>query len=187
MKHHPTPTLNPSPQGGGKLALLLGSLIALVSFMNEARGNSQWFTVEIKSIEAMLVDRATGQLSPNIVDADSKVFVSSSGMNDTPSKSADDVLLRISFEAKGDGNVQPPITVAVLEHVQFVDGPGLSIAYWESVSDYPGIFVGQEFGTVTALLKNVTCSKLDVVVKVGTEHTWGESKSVLLPFECKKK
>jgi hypothetical protein len=166
--------------------VLLGFLLAFAFVPDRAWSESRAFTVKINFIEAMLVDRGSGQLSANIVDADRKLFVSSGGLNQTRTKSADDVFLRISFSALADGNIQPLISVVVLAHYEAVEGPGIEVVHWQNVPEYPGIFDAEGRGTVTALLKNVTCSKLDVVVNIGSDYASGQSETALLPFECKE-
>lgn len=166
---------------------MLGLLLSLQVASNVAHGESSYFTVQVKSIEAMVVDRSKGTLSANIVGADRKAFVSS-GSNHQRAR-ADDVFLRVNFVAQGDGNLQPPITIVVLENVNSVDGPALQVINWQTVNDYPdspGIFDENGQGAATALLKEVTCSNLEIVVKVGTDNEWGQSATALLPFECKK-
>lgn len=170
---------------GRHLSIVYCLLALTVLSAEEALGESRYFSVKIKSIEAMLVDRATGELSSNILEADSMRFLST-GQIAGRHPTADDVFLRVRLTAEDDGNIQPPITLAVLQHLDALEGPFARVIYWRHVGEYPPFFDKDNQGALTVLLKDVTCSKLDVVVNISGGKDSHNSDVTLLPFECKE-
>ena len=173
---------------------------ALVGFMFASGTSSKSFAVDdgfydvrVKSIDAFLVDRVTGKLSDNIVGAGDDVFVSAGSINNTRTKPADDVLLRIGLEAELNQAFQPPVSIMVLEHHRLgviPAGEFITVVRWKQENDlgFGGPKNNKEV-TVTMLLEDVTCSSLDVVVRVGgssNDLDNGDSGAVILPFVCKE-
>lgn len=140
-----------------------------------------YFVVNVLGIEAFLIDRSTGALSDNIVGAGRSVFISSGSVNDTKTKPADDVLVRVHLQADRNQAFQPPVSVVVLAHLDSVAPAGefINVVKWIDRDDLK--FDGRNNEeTVTLYLSDVTCSNLDIVVRASA------MASAVLPFECRK-
>lgn len=128
----------------------------------------------------MVVDPATGELSKDILDR------KGSGLpNQTVySRSRrDDLFLRIRFIAKGDGNIQPPISVAVLSDIDAVEEPFADVLFWRTIWQ-EDFFDQNGRGTVTALLRNASCFRLLIVAKIGADEEG--ATTAVLPFQCNR-
>ncbi len=149
-----------------------------------------FYDVKIKSIEGFLVNRATGKLSENIVGAGPSVFISAGSANNTRTKSADDVLVAVHFERTVNQAFQPRVTIFALAHLKDGIPPnGKSIKVIQRQNEIDLGFDADKGTTSTAtmLLKNVTCSDLDIVAVVDGGNTMsGDRAAVILPFVCKE-
>ena len=149
-----------------------------------------YYDVKIKAIEAFLVDRATGKLSENVVGASPSVFISAGNVNDTKTKSADDVLVTVHFERTYNQAFQPRVTLFALAHLKNGVPPYddfISVVQWQNEND---LGFGGEQGNkaaATMLLNDVTCYNLDIVAVVdGGSTVIGDRAAVMLPFVCEE-
>jgi hypothetical protein len=175
-----------------KLILLAIAFLCGMFFQQKAVfANSQNFTIDVVSIDALLVDRSTGSLSKDIIGADESIFLSKGNEYDTTTKSADDVFLRVALKARGDGNIQPNVSLLVLgrsNSPQDLESRYAQshVVHWEELTASMLRFDDKANATVTALLKGVTCTPLDVIVHVeGVGGPNGMNQSIVLPFECR--
>jgi hypothetical protein len=151
-----------------------------------AIAESRTFTVDLEAIEAVVVDRNTGAFSKNLVGADPGIFVTKIKRDsDWLSAVSGDVLLRIRLQGKGDGNITPKVTVAVLSyHPTGLHGPFAGIRYWREFDEQESQLTIGGKATITVFLEDVTCTNLIIAVNVGEreEGNWGSTAA--LPFKC---
>jgi len=180
---------------GSELAGSVQKLVTIVTFLSLFPA-SAWATddgyydVEIKAIEAFLVDQVTGKLSKNIVGANRSVFVSTGSANNTRTKSAGDVLVTVHFERTYNQAFQPSVTIFALAHLKNGVPPYedfISVVQWQNENDLDFGGVQENNATATMLLKDATCHNLDIVAVVdGGSTVVGDRAAVILPFVCKE-
>jgi hypothetical protein len=148
------------------------------------------YDLKITSIQAFLVDRASGTLSKDIVGGGAKIFVSSGSINDTKTKSADDVLVSVHFHRTFNQAFQPNITIFALAHLKNGVEPFdefIHVVSWQREGELFSDGSKGDDASATMLLKGVTCDNLDVgAVVEGGNLTSGDRAVIILPFVCKE-
>jgi hypothetical protein len=170
----------------------LAFFLSVYLILCPAFAESHYFSVDVQSIEVNLIDRASGKLSGDILGASENFFISVGGMWDTKSKPADDVLLRVTFKSKGDGNIQPQLSLVAVAHSNSPEAikdrfARSYVLYWESFNEPTFNFDSNGLATVSTILKSVTCSHIDIIVHVGDGDPLSGNTTVDLPFVCKAK